>query len=127
MELITIKRLTGPWLVPYTPDCDYQNGEELLTPEKIKQIHATYKNYNIIDYEHQFTFKNSPYFLKNYADNVTTWITDNETTFTDITGAEVTTPAGTLWGSVEVNDPEIERRVEEGLLSACRRCRDYRY
>ena len=88
--MIPIKRLTGPWLIPYTPDCDYPNGEELLTPEKIEQIHSTFKNYGIIDYEHQFTFKNSPYFLQNFADNVSTWITTKENTFTDITGEEIT-------------------------------------
>ena len=116
--MIPIKRLTGPWLIPYTPDCDYPNGEELLTPEKIEQIHSTFKNYGIIDYEHQFTFKNSPYFLQNFADNVSTWITTKETTFTDITGEEITTPPGTLYGSVEINNPLIEQKVDEGILSA---------
>lgn len=116
--MIKIKRLTGPWLIPYTPDCDYNNGEELLTPEKIEQIHSTFKNYNIIDYEHQFTMKNSPYFLQNFADSVTTWISTKENTFTDITGETITTPPGTLWGSVIVEDPFIEQHVDEGLISA---------
>lgn len=118
MELIKIKRLTGPWLLPYTPDCDYNNGEELLTPEKIEQLHSTFKNYNIIDYEHQFTIKTSPYFLTNFADTVTTWISTKENTFTDVTGETITTPPGTLWGSVIIDDPFIEQHVDEGLISA---------
>ena len=78
--------VTGPVFLPYTPDCDYKNGEELLTPEKIKYLASSFKNYGIIDYEHQFTLKNKPYYLKTVGEPVKLWISNKTHTYTDVTG-----------------------------------------
>lgn len=93
-------------------------GEELLSPQKIEYLAGTFDNYGIIDYEHQFTFKNKPMYLTTIGEPVKHWITENETTFTDITGNKVTTPAGTLFGSVRITDKNIIQQIQDKTLSA---------
>ena len=56
--------------------------------------------------------------MTNIGEPVKTWITEKETTFTDVQGKTITTPPGTLWGAVETTDQEIIQKVDKGLLSA---------
>lgn len=115
---MTTRRITGPFILPNTPDCDYKNGEQPLTPEKVQQLNDTYQDYAIVDYEHQFTIKSSPYFLTPVGNLIQTWITTKETTFTDVNDQTITTPPGTMWGTVETDDENIIERVDDKILTA---------
>lgn len=110
--------VTGPVFLPNTPDCDYKNGEELLTPEKIKQLEKSFKKYNIIDYEHQFTNPNKPYYLKQIGTPIKTWISTKEHKITNFNNQIVTIPSGSLWLKTKITDPNIIKAVQEHKLTA---------
>ena len=110
--------VTGPVFLPYTPDCDYKNGEELLTPEKIKYLASSFKNYGIIDYEHQFTLKNKPYYLKTVGEPVKLWISNKKHTYTDVTGTVQKIPRGSLWLTCKITEPSAMKAIQEKKLTA---------
>ena len=110
--------VTGPVFLPYTPDCDYKNGEELLTPEKIKYLASSFKNYGIIDYEHQFTLKNKPYYLKTVGEPVKLWISNKTHTYTDVTGTVQKIPPGSLWLTCKITEPSAMKAIQEKKLTA---------
>ncbi|WP_245837641.1 XkdF-like putative serine protease domain-containing protein [Methanosphaera cuniculi] len=110
--------VTAPVFLPNTPDCDYADGEELLTPEKIQQLASSFKNYNIIDYEHQFTNKTKPYYLQQVGKPVQMWISQKDNNFTDVTGTTQTIPAGTLWLTSEIYNPVMIQAIKEKRITA---------
>ena len=110
--------VTGPVFLPYTPDCDYKKGEELLTPEKIKYLASSFKNYGIIDYEHQFTLKNKPYYLKTVGEPVKLWISNKTHTYTDVTGTVQKIPRGSLWLTCKITEPFAMKAIQEKKLTA---------
>lgn len=78
----------------------------------------SYDDYNLVDYEHQFTIKNSPYFLREVGHKIRTWQTTKSNTFTDVTGRDITIPPGTLMGAVDVTDPDMIRMIDNKQLTA---------
>lgn len=86
--------ITAPVLIPNTPDCDYTNGEPPLTPKEIKHLQQTYKNYQIIDYQHKYIIQ-GPYYKRKIGTPIKSWITTKTHTYTDILNNTQTTPPGT--------------------------------
>ena len=111
-------RVTGPILLPNTPDCDYNNGEELLSSEKIEYLKNSFKNYNIIDYQHQFTKEEQPYFMSNIGVPVRLFTCDSSVKFEDVTGEIITVPQGTLWLTSDITDEQVEKEVNDLELVA---------
>ncbi|WP_323736272.1 XkdF-like putative serine protease domain-containing protein [Methanosphaera sp. ISO3-F5] len=111
-------RVGGPILVPDTPDCDYKNGEEILSAEKIDQLKQTFKAYNIVDYQHQFTNQKNNYFLENIGEPVRLVTLDKELTFKDVTGTDITVPPGTLWLDTDIHDETVCKEVENKEIVA---------
>ena len=111
-------RVTGPILLPNTPDCDYPNGEELLSPEKIEYLKESFKQYGIIDYQHQFTKKDKPYFMTNVGEPVRLFMCNSAVKFEDVTGEIITVPENTLWLTTDVNNEQVEKEVNDLELVA---------
>lgn len=110
--------VTGPILLPKTPDCDYADGEALLSNEKIQNLVESYKDYQIIDYEHQFTNPESPLFMQTVGKPIRTFIVDEAVTFTDVSDTQITVPAGTAWLECVIDDPIVEKEIDEKLIVA---------
>lgn len=110
--------VTGPILLPDTPDCDYPMGEELLTPEKISQLVNSFKEYNILDYEHQFTNPESSHFLHNIGRPARVFISDTPVTFTDMSDTQITVPSGTAWLESIIDDETVEKEIDDKLIVA---------
>lgn len=111
-------RVLGAILLPNTPDCDYFNGEQLLTPEKVVNLVNTYKNYNIIDYEHEFTNDTSPFFMKEVGKPIRAFISDKEVTYTDLSDNEITVPPGTAFLEADITDPDVEVSIGDKIVVA---------
>lgn len=45
---------TAPVMIPGEADCDYNRGEKPFTPEEIREIAVAYKDYQIVDREHEY-------------------------------------------------------------------------
>lgn len=115
---ITTRTITGPILVPDTPDCDYKNGEELLSNQKIEHLRQTFKDYQIIDYQHQFTNNKEDYFMKKVGIPLRLFYNDEEVTFEDVTGQMVTVPPQTLWLESEITDPQVVKQIDDKQIVA---------
>ena len=71
--------VTAPVLIPDVPDCDYDNGETPLTTKQIQHLQASYKNYQIIDYDHQFCMNGDWYMKKIGTDRKSTRLNSSHT------------------------------------------------
>lgn len=109
--------VTAPVLIPDIPDCDYDNGETPLTTEQIQHLQLSFKNYQIIDYDHQFCL-NGNWYMKTIGTPLKSWISTKSTTYTDITGTSRDIPAGSWWLKSKITDPTAIRMIDEGKLTA---------
>lgn len=114
-ETVTI---TAPVLIPYTPDCEYQYGEEVLPPEKIKYLADTFNDYKIIDLQHEFTKR-----LINRLEPIPrgkllkSYITQDTLYLKGLDGYIREYPKGTWIISVEITDPEAVYLYNTGALT----------
>lgn len=104
--------LTGTVLIPGEPDCDYENGEEILTAEKVAKIAHEFMNYRIIDKEHEFLVTK-----KNMGDPVESWLLDAPRVMKNIMGEEREYPMGTWVVKSKITDPEMMKLAEKGELA----------
>ena len=111
-------KVSGPILLPNTPDCDYPNGEELLSAEKIDQLKQSFKDYGIIDYQHKFTDDKDSYFLENVGTPVRLVTLTDDLTFKDVTGENITVPSGTLWLESHITNPTVEKEIMDKEIVA---------
>lgn len=111
-------RVTGPILLPNTPDCDYANGEQPLSPEKIDELLQSFTSYKYIDYNHDFTDEDSTYYLETVAELVRVFKTDKPVTFTDLSDTEITVPSGTAWATVDITNKNVEEEVDNKTIVA---------
>lgn len=115
---MTSRKVIGPIIVPYTPDCDYGNGEELLSYEKIEALKESFKNYNIIDYQHQFTDEKQPYFMTKIGDPIRLFQNDEAVKFEDVTGTTIEVPSKTLWLESNITDEQAIKEIDDLELVA---------
>lgn len=110
--------ITSPVLIPYTPDCEYEYGEDVLPPEKIEQLANSFNDYKIIDLQHEFTKR-----LINHMDPVPrgkllkSYISQEDIRLTGLDGYVREYPRGTWIISVEITDSEAMKLYEQGVLT----------
>ncbi|RAP49305.1 MAG: hypothetical protein BZ138_07950, partial [Methanosphaera sp. rholeuAM270] len=110
--------ITSPVLIPYTPDCEFEYGEEVLPPEKIQHLANTFNNYKIIDLQHEFTKR-----LINHLKPIPrgkllkSYISKEKLLLKGLDGLVREYPAGTWIISVEITDPEAMKLYTSGALT----------
>ena len=109
--------VTAPVLIPGVPDCDYQKGEQPLTPEEIKHLMTSFKKYQIIDYDHKYMF-DGPWHLQRLGEPIDMWQTTQETTYIDRFDNERTTPPGTWYLKTKVTNPTAIKEIDEEKLNS---------
>lgn len=105
-------------MVPDTPDCDYPYGEELLSNDKIDQLIQSFKDYNIIDYQHQFTDDTKAYFMHNIGEPLRLFTNTDTVTFKDVTGQEITVPPHTAWLESSISDEHVVGEIDDKEIVA---------
>jgi hypothetical protein len=103
---------TGTALIPGEPDCDFEDGEEILTAEKVARIAHKFMNYRIIDKEHDFLVTK-----KNMGDPVESYLLDEPKVMKNIHGEEREYPAGTWVVKSKITDPEMMEAALKGEIA----------
>lgn len=104
--------LTAPVLLPDTPDCDIANGEPVLSAKKVKQLQTSYKHYQIVDLEHDFTKT-----LKQRGSVLNSWLTETPVSVKTEDGNTITYPRGTWFLTTRITDPEAIKLYDSGKLT----------
>ncbi len=100
---------TAPVMIPGEADCDYTRGEKPFTPEEIREIAVAYKDYQIVDREHEY-FQTG----EKIGVPVRSWITDEPLKIRYFDGEETTVPAGTWMATTKITDPTTIRQALNG-------------
>jgi hypothetical protein len=103
---------TGTVLIPGEPDCDADNGEEVLTAEKVARIAHSFMDYRVIDKEHEFLVTK-----KNMGDPVESYLFEEPKILKNIKGEEREYPAGTWVVKSKITDPEMMKAAEKGEIA----------
>jgi hypothetical protein len=103
---------TGTALIPGEPDCDAENGEELLTAEKVARIAHSFMDYRIIDKEHEFQTTK-----KTMGEPVESYLLDEPKVMKNIKGEEREYPAGTWVVKSKITDPEMMESALKGEIA----------
>jgi hypothetical protein len=107
------KLVTAPVLIPNYKDCDYQNGEKILTADEIKNFaHKYMSKYRIADKQHEYLKTN-----ENIAVPVESWITNKEVTRKSIDGTVNIYPKGTWFVTMKVHDNDTWTKIENGTYN----------
>lgn len=110
--------VTAPVLIPYAPDCEYQYGEEVLPPDKIKLLADSFQKYKIIDLQHEYTKR-----LINHQKPIqrgkllNSYISEDELYLKGLDGFNRKYPQGTWIISVKITDPEAMKLYNKGQLT----------
>lgn len=113
---INSRILTAPVLIPNTPDCTYNQGEPVLSEEKVRQLATSFNKYGIIDYEHQFNRKNTDGYHKQVGSVIDSWLIPEEETIKGLDGVTRKYPKGTWFLSTRITDPETIKRFDTGEI-----------
>lgn len=103
---------TGTVLIPGEPDCDYENGEEILTEEKVAKMAHSYMDYRIVDKEHQY-FQTG----EEIGTPVESYLLPAPMKMRSIDGQEREYPKGTWVAKSMITDPEMIAKVERGEVA----------
>ena len=101
--------LTAPVLIPYARDCDYENGEEPVTPNQIEAFKESYDKYGFVDHEHGLTKDG-----RKIGEPSQSTILDHDTTFTIYDSTEQTYPSGTWLLTTHITDDEAISEALKG-------------
>lgn len=107
--------ITAPVIIPDTIDCDYEKGEIPLSREKIQQLQSSFKNYQIIDYNHHFC-REGEWYMRKLGTPIKSWISTKSTSYTDILGNNRQIPEGTWWLTCKITDPKAIQLIDENKL-----------
>lgn len=100
---------TAPVMIPGEADCDFSRGEKPFTPDEIRRIAVAYKDYKIVDREHEY-FQTG----EKVGVPVRSWITDEPLKIRYFDGEETTVPAGTWMATTKITDPTTIRQALNG-------------
>jgi len=78
---------------------------------------TSFKNYNIIDYDHNYTF-NGQWYRTNLGTPLETWQSKEDTTYIDIFDVERTVPKGTWWLKSMVTNPIAIQDIDNKTLNS---------
>ena len=93
--------LTAPVMIPGAKDCDYENGEEPLTEQQIREFAKTYQKYQFIDHEHGLT-RNG----ERIGEPVDSFLLTEDTTMHLIDGSMKSYPRGSWFVTSHITNPE---------------------
>lgn len=113
---INSRILTAPVLIPKTPDCTYNQGEPVLSEDKVRKLATSFNNYGIIDYEHQFNKKNTEGYQKQVGSVIDSWLIPEEETIKGLDGVTRTYPKGTWFLSTRITDPNVIKEFDTGKI-----------
>lgn len=100
---------TAPVMIPGEADCDFSRGEKPFTPDEIREIAVAYKDYQIVDKEHEY-FQTG----EKVGVPVKSWITSEPLKIKYFDGEETTVPAGTWMATTKITDPATIRQALNG-------------
>lgn len=103
---------TGTVLIPGEPDCDFDNGEELLTAQKVANIAHSFLDYRIVDKEHDY-FNTG----KEIGKPVESYLLDEPRTMKNIAGEEREYPEGTWIVKSKITDPDMMKKAAKGEVA----------
>lgn len=78
---------------------------------------TSFKNYNIIDYDHNFTL-NGEWYMKNLGTPLKVWQNKEDTTYIDIFDVERTVPGGTWWLQSMITNEEAIQEIDNRTLNS---------
>lgn len=93
--------LTAPVMIPGAKDCDYENGEEPLTRQQIREFAKTYQKYQFIDHEHGLTRNGT-----RIGEPVDSFLLTEDTTMTTMDGSLKSYPRGSWFVTSHITNPE---------------------
>ena len=94
-------------MIPGAKDCDYENGEEPLTEQQIREFAKTYEKYQFIDHEHGLTRDGN-----RIGEPVNSFLLTEDTTMTTMDGSMKSYPRGSWFVTSHITHP---RAVELAL------------
>lgn len=103
---------TGTVLIPGEPDCDYGNGEEPLTVQKVAGIAHSFLDYRIVDKEHNY-FNTG----EEIGKPVESYLLDEPRTMKNIAGEEREYPEGTWIVKSKITDPDTMKKALKGEVA----------
>ena len=110
--------VTAPVLIPFTPDCEYQYGEDVLPPSKIEHLANSFNKYQIIDLQHEFTkrlINKQPLIPRGKL--LKSYISTEKLYLKGLDGVVRVYPKGTWIIIVEIVDDETAKLYENGVLT----------
>ena len=93
--------LTAPVMIPNAKDCDFENGEEPLTEQQIREFAKTYEKYGFIDHEHGLTRNGN-----RIGEPVDSFLLTEDTTMTTMNGSLKSYPRGSWFVTSHITQPE---------------------
>ena len=93
--------LTAPVMIPGAKDCDYENGEEPLTEQQIREFAKTYQKYRFIDHEHGLTKDGT-----RIGEPVDSFLLTEDTTIATMDGSLKSYPRGSWFVTSHITNPE---------------------
>lgn len=78
---------------------------------------TSFKNYNIIDYDHNYTF-HGKWYKKNLGTPIKLWQSKEETTYIDVFDVQRTVPKGTWWLRSMITNPEAIQEIDNKTLNS---------
>ena len=93
--------LTAPVIIPGAKDCDYENGEEPLTRQQIREFAKSYEKYGFIDHEHGLTKDGT-----RIGEPVNSFLLTEDTTMTTMDGSLKSYPRGSWFVTSHITNPE---------------------
>ena len=94
-------------MIPGAKDCDYENGEEPLTRQQIREFAKSYEKYQFIDHEHGLTRNGN-----RIGEPVNSFLLTEDTTMTLLDGSMKSYPRGSWFVTSHITNP---RAVELAL------------
>lgn len=91
-------------MIPGAKDCDYENGEEPLTRQQIREFAKTYEKYQFIDHEHGLTKDGT-----RIGEPVDSFLLTEDTTMTTMDGSLKSYPRGSWFVTSHITQPEAIR------------------
>ena len=93
--------LTAPVMIPGAKDCDYENGEEPLTEQQIREFAKSYEKYQFIDHEHGLTKDGT-----RIGEPVDSFLLTEDTTIATMDGSLKSYPRGSWFVTSHITNPE---------------------
>ena len=88
-------------MIPGAKDCDYENGEEPLTRQQIREFAKSYEKYGFIDHEHGLTRNGTK-----IGEPVNSFLLTEDTTMTTMDGSLKSYPRGSWFVTSHITSPE---------------------